>query len=210
MLVGFSERNYIAPMAVRQKDLFEYFEMKDTKKRYARTTHGGAATKGRRKQERPLDTKKWIHLVLKSEKAVNELSFLAPKNQLYVDATLKQKAKRFGVRIAEMVNVGNHLHLKIKIASRKAFQSFLRSITTLIARFITGAKRGKTFERFWQGLAFTRVLRTSLEELRLRGYLEANRREAAHCHEAREEYLEQFNKWIKRQRSRGRRGSCPA
>lgn len=205
MLARTCKQNYIARMRTKQNDLFEYFDMKETKRRYTRTTHGGTNTQGKRKQERPLDTKKWIHLVLKSDKAKNKLSFLAPKNQLFVEATLKAKARKFGVRIAEFVNVGNHLHLKIKIASRVTFQSFLRSVTTLIARFITKAKRGQKFGRFWQGLAFTRVLRTSLEELRLKGYLEANRREATNGYEDREDYLEHFNRWVKKLRRSARR-----
>lgn len=201
MLARFSGRNYIARMSVRQKNLFEYFDLKETKRRYGRTCHGGVGTKGRRKLERPLSTSKWIHLVLKSDKAKGALSFLNAKNQPFVENTLRNKAKSHGVRIAELVNVGNHLHLKIKIASRRAFQSFLRAVTTLIARHLTGATRGKPFGRFWQGLAFTRVLRTSLEELNLRGYLEANRREAAHGHAARADYLKNFNRWVYRERS---------
>lgn len=174
--------------------------MKDVKRRFGRTQHGGANTRGRRKTERPLDRKKWIHLVLKSDKAKGRLSLLHAKNHPYVEQTLKQKAKRYGVRLAEVVNVGSHLHLKLKITTRSTFQNFLRSTTTLIARHVTGARRGTRFGRFWQGLAFTRVLRTSLEELNLRGYLEANRREAAHTHAAREAYLKAFNAWVKKQR----------
>lgn len=118
-----------------------------------------------------------------------------------MEATLNEKARKFGVKIAEMVNVGSHVHLKIRITSRATFQRFLKAVTSLIARFVTGARRGKPFGRFWQGLAFTRVLKTSLEKLNLRGYLEANRREAVHGGEAREDYLRQFNRWVYRQRS---------
>ena len=184
-------------MRTQQKNLFEYFDMKDTKRRYGRTQHGGAKTKGRRKQERPLSTKHWIHLVLKSDKARGKLSLLAVRNQSFIEKTLKTKAKRFGVRLAEHVNVGKHLHLKIKIASRTNFQKFLKAVTTLIARHVTGARKGKPFGRFWQGLAFTRVLKTALEELNLRGYLEANRKEATHSYAAREVYLKDFNRWVR-------------
>lgn len=186
-------------MRAEQKNLFEYFDLKDTKRRYGRTQQGGLNSEGRRKQERPLSTKKWIHLVLKSDKAKGRLSFLNARNQPFVEATMRTKAKRFGVKIAEMVNVGSHLHVKIRIASRATFQQFLKSVTTLIARHVTGARRGKPFGRFWQGLAFTRVLRTSLEELNLRGYLEANRREATQSYAAREEYLRRFNAWVYRE-----------
>lgn len=182
-------------MRAKQESLFDYFDMSTAKRRYGRTKHGGANTRGKRKQERPLSTKKWIHLVLKSEKAEGRLSFLAPKNQEFVESTIRRNAKDSGVKIAELVNVGNHLHLKIRITSRRSFQHFLRVVTALIAKKLTGAKRGQPFGRFWQGLAFTRVLLTSLEELNLRGYLEANRREVR-SPKAREDFLRKFNAWV--------------
>jgi hypothetical protein len=67
--------------------------------------------------------------------------------------------------------IGNHFHLKLKIINRKNFGKYLKSVTSLIARSVTGAKKGKPFGRFWQGLAYTRVLKTALEELSLEGTL---------------------------------------
>ena len=157
-------------MRSKQQNLFDHFDLKQTRRRYGRTQHGGASTKGHRKLERPLSTKRWIHLVLKSDKAKGFLSFLHAKNKTWVEGILRAKAKKFGVRIDQMVNMGNHFHLKIKISSREGMGQFLKSTTTQIARKLTGARRGKPFGRFWQGLAFTRVLMSSLEELHLRGY----------------------------------------
>lgn len=173
--------------------------MKETRKRYARTQHGGVPSQGRRKLERPLSTKKWLHLVLKSDKAKGNLSFLTAKNKIMIQRTLKEKAKKFGVSIADQANVGNHLHLKIRITSRSSFQKFLKSVTTLIARRVTGARKGKPFGRFWQGLAFTRILTSYTEELNLRGYMVANRLEAGHSPAAREKFLKLFNDWVYRQ-----------
>ena len=202
--------------------LFDYHDSGATKRKYGRTTHGGIDSKGRRKEYRPLSEKKWIHLTLKSEKAKGPWSFLTPKNQQIIREILKSKSKKWGVQIAEVVNVGNHLHIKLKFKYREGFQNFLRSVTALIARKITNARRGykitgqqisaqtnlklskdtKTTDRkpseekFWQGLAFTRVIKTKLEELQLRGYFKANRLQAAKGQRAREEYLQKFNEWI--------------
>ena len=187
-------------MAKNQTELFDYFDMKKVRRRYGRTQHGGCGTKGHRKEARPLSTGKWIHLVLKSEKAKGKLSFLTAGNQLVVKSILDEKSKKFGVRIADYANVGNHLHLKIKISSRSQFARFLKAVTTLIARRVTGARRGKPFGRFWQGLAFTRVLKSRLEELNLKGYIEANRRQAHGSQPAREAYLKAFNEWVYRER----------
>lgn len=162
-------------MSKQQFSLFERLEDKSLKKRLRqRVSHGGCVRKGA-KLERPLSTKKWIHLTLKSDKAIGTLSFLSPRNQKPVEQILRDKATKFHIRIGDMVNMGNHIHLKIRIQDRMSFRRFLKAITNLIARTVTGARRGRPFGRFWQGLAFTRVLRTSFEELGLRGYFAANR-----------------------------------
>lgn len=184
----------------KQPSLFDYFQTQKVRQRYGRTSHGGTKTKGHRKLERPLSTKKWIHLVLKSEKAKQNMSFLMPKNKIYIESIVQKKAKKFGVVIADFANVGNHLHLKIKISSRENFQKFLKAITALIARFVTGAKRGKSFGRFWQGLAFTRVLCSNKENLILRGYFMGNREEATGGKFGRDVFLDFFSSWIYKER----------
>jgi hypothetical protein len=73
-------------------------------------------------------------------------------------------------------------------------------VTTLIARKVTGACRGNKFGRFWQGLAFTRVLKSYTEELNLKGYFHANRNEAEYGPAARDRVLKAFNKWVYRER----------
>ncbi|MGZ3724043.1 MAG: hypothetical protein ACXVA9_13965, partial [Bdellovibrionales bacterium] len=104
--------------------------------------------------------------------------------------------------IADLANVGSHIHLKIRITSRAGFQKFLKSVTALIARKVTGARKGKPFGKFWQGLAFTRVLKSYTEELNLKGYFSANRAEAALGFEARERLLRAFNRWVYHERKR--------
>ena len=200
--------------------LFDYHDSGATKRKYGRSSHGGISSEGKRKEYRPLAEKKWIHLTLKSAKAKGEWSFLTPKNRKIVNDILKSKAKKWGVQLAEVVNVGNHLHIKLRFKYREGFQNFLRSVTSLIARKITNARRGykiagqkiaesdtttgkasrnnpKDVAKFWQGLAFTRVIRTRIEELQLKGYFHANRVQAVKGEKAREEFLKQFNDWVR-------------
>ncbi len=188
---------YCPLLRSKQQNLFKFSGQKALHKRYSRLHHGGLAPKGKRKLERPLSSKHWIHLVLKSDKARGALSLRMARNQLYIKRTIDTKAHKFGVVVGDFVNVGNHLHLKVKARSREAFQGFLRSITTLIARHVTGARRGRPFGRFWQGLAYTRVLKSYAEEVRLRGYFGANFAEACLGQPARERFLRQFNAWLK-------------
>jgi hypothetical protein len=187
-------------MKKTQLSLFDYHKTAATKAKYGRTWHGGAESKGHRKNYRPLAEGKWIHLTLKSEKAKGPWSFLTPKNQALVTEILKSKAYKWGIQIAQVVNVGNHLHIKLKFKYREGFQNFLRSVTALIVRKITKARRGVKAGKFWQGLAFTRVLKTSFEEMQLKGYFKANALQAAKGPKAREEYLKKFNAWVYRLR----------
>lgn len=164
----------------------ELFNLKHLKK----LTHGGQTSHA--KWARPLDKKKWLHLVLKSKRAKGKWSFLNYKNRIWLERFLKIKAKKFGITIGDYANVGNHLHIKIKIHNRELFKKFLISITTGIVRHITKARRGQKIGRFWDGLAFTRVLKTYTENLRLKGYFTANRLEAHNGRAAREHFLKKF------------------
>jgi REP element-mobilizing transposase RayT len=199
-----NKRNYIARMRNAQQSLFD----KATKKRFSRTSHGGVPTRGRRKLERPLSPKNWIHLVLKSGKATGKLSFLNAPNKIQIEKILEEKARKFGIKIADTANVGNHIHLKIRIQSRASFQKFLKSVTCLIARVVTGARKGRPFGAFWDYLAYTRVLKSYKEELNLKGYFMANRSEAMLGSEARERMLKAFNTWIYKEQGWRRRNSA--
>ncbi|MBX3022865.1 MAG: transposase [Bdellovibrionales bacterium] len=190
---------YIAPI-MKQQSLFN----KETKSRYGRTEYGGLKTKGHRKLERPFHQRKWMHLVLKSDKAYGKLSLKGANNQNFIRQLVYDKAKQFGVSIGDFVNMGNHLHIKARSSSRLQFQKFLKSITGRIARYVTGARRGRKFGRFWQGLAYTRVLASSLEERRLHNYFCANRMEDLAGKKRREKYLNEMNEYLKQQRKRAK------
>lgn len=194
-------------MRVTQQSLFNQINSKSQKREQERRlTHGGEKSKGKRKLKRPLATKKWIHLTLKSNVAKGKLSMLAANNVKWIDTLVKAKANKFGVEIKELVNMGNHLHFQIRIANREKFQNFLRSITNLIARYVTGARKGKRFGKFWSSLAYTRVLTSSFEVWGLRDYLTGNRVERQHGFTARESFLTKRS----RIRSRSLIGYVPA
>lgn len=184
-------------MAKTQSSLFEFAQQDRQHRRYGRRFHGGRTSRGKRKLERPLSRKQPLHLVLKASQATGSWSFLSFKNRPWIEALLRQKAAKFGVRIQDFANVGNHLHLKIRFQLRVSFQNFLRSVTGLIARQITGARRGNKLKKsFWDGLAFTRVLKSWKDEIYLRGYFTANRLEGARGPTARRQFLARFNEWL--------------
>jgi REP element-mobilizing transposase RayT len=155
--------------------------------------------KKRRKVKRPLVPGLVTHVVFKSSKAKGELSFYRHKK--LVQRLLEERAKRFFVQIQDVVNMGNHLHLKVKFKDKKRFQNFLKTFPALLARRITGAHRGTKFGKFWDGLVYTRVLRSKFEELGLRGYFEGNHIQRELGYEARKAYLARFNRYLYRLRS---------
>ncbi len=159
--------------------------------------HGGDLNKGKRKEKRPVSTRKYMHLVLKSSYAKGEFSFLNAKHRLQIDRIIKTTAKKNFVVIADGVNMGNHFHLKVKCKDPVYFKRFLRIITCKIVMLVTGARKGKSFgKRFLDSIPYTRILTSSKEELGLRGYFEANRIERENGKAARENYLKEFNQWF--------------
>jgi REP element-mobilizing transposase RayT len=87
---------------------------------------------------------------------------------------MKELASRTGVRVYEYANVGNHVHLLVRAKHRSAFQRFLRSFAGVAARLITGARRGRSVGRFWDRLAYSRVVSWGREFRCVREYVIRN------------------------------------
>ena len=142
-------------MRVKQADFFE----RDREVGPRRSVHGGTTGVGRRKVARPLDVRKPVHVVLKSSHAVRKMSLLSIANKLVIEKIVRERAEKYGVVIQGFELMRNHLHLIARFKSRLLFQQFLKTITGLIARHVTGARKGKPFgKRFFDELAFTRVV----------------------------------------------------
>jgi hypothetical protein len=103
------------------------------------------------------------------------MSFLSAHNRLEVARIIRVRARQFHIKIHHYENVGNHLHVVASFPMRELFQDFLRTVTALISRFVTGSKKGKPFgKRFWDGLAFTRVVMGHRDFRGLANYLLKN------------------------------------
>jgi REP element-mobilizing transposase RayT len=164
---------------------------------YGRAEYGGATDegrdrrRGRRKVQRPFDRLKPVQLTMRATCAKGKLSMLQYKRRLEIHQLIEKEIKRAGAKLHNFANVGNHLHMLATFPSRAAFQKFLRTITAMIARLVTGARRGKPFGKFWDALAHSRVV-TGLRAFRTAfNYIRANQVEAAEGKIAREEFLEE-------------------
>ena len=140
---------------MKQLDFEKNKAFQDFKKR---REHGGDIRAGKRKLARPFDPAKALHLVLHSNKAKGEWSFLKRRNENKISRLIYTFAAKYQITVYKYGNAGNHLHLLLRARSLKGFQRFLRTITGLIARHVMGAKRGKAKGRFWNGLAYTKLI----------------------------------------------------
>lgn len=146
--------------------------------------YGGDLLKKRkgRKRGRPLDTRNTMHLVLRSTKAVGKWSFLRSHNKVRIEQIFKKFSARYGVKIIAMANVGNHLHLQIKLSNRFTYNPFIRAVTGAIAMAVTQTSRWRkltTKERFWNCRPFTCVVKSLRAFLNLRDYIRVNELEGS-------------------------------
>ena len=142
------------------------------------TEHGGEFRRGRRKVERPVSVRRPMHLVLRSERARGGWSMR--KHQTKIREALRACVLRSGVRVYEFANVGSHLHLLVRARRREAFQRFLRTFAGIVARIVTGARRGRPLRGgpFWSALAWSRVVAWGRDYWGVRHYVFRNRIEA--------------------------------
>ena len=96
---------------------------------------GGSLLKGNPKGKRPLDSKLPIHLTLRATMSVLKLRTTYGK----VNRIVYDSAKRHGVQIYKYANVGNHLHILIKIPRIGRWAAFIRELTGRIAQEISKA-----------------------------------------------------------------------
>lgn len=142
--------------------------------------YGGEPQKTRKGRQgpRPLDTKNTMHLVLRSSKAKDEWSFRRPENYKKIKKILENFARKYGVSIISLANVGNHLHLHIKLSNRYTYKPFIRAITAAIAMAITKCSRWKKSDgKFWDYRPFTRVIQGFKNFLTLKDYIKINQLE---------------------------------
>jgi REP element-mobilizing transposase RayT len=140
--------------------------------------HGGDIRLGKRKIARPLDTSKPLHIVLRSSRAKRDWSLLRPAFAPQIRRRIKTLARRHGLALYGYANSGNHIHILGRARSREGFQSFLRVFAGVTARLVTGARRGRPVGRFWDRLAYSRIVSWGREYRAVGAYVRQNADEA--------------------------------
>ncbi len=156
------------------------------------SAYGGELLKTRkgRSHGRPLVTKETMHLVLRSSRAKGEWSFRKPQNERCISEIVAKFARKYGVKILSMANVGNHLHLHLKLGNRFTYNSFIRAVSGAIAMAVTGINRWTKIKqiqddtdqthaklKFWDYRPFTRVVQSFRAFLNVRDYVRVNQLE---------------------------------
>ena len=156
----------------------------------SRLSFGGALQTGRRKSARLFDSKRALHVVLRSSRCTGPQSLI--KFERKISDVLNDQCARHGVKIYARANAGNHLHLVLKAPSRRTLRRFLKAITGLIARKVTGRERGEARSKtlpnkasqkrivgsFWDARPFSRVVEWGQDFAKTKHYLHMNRVEA--------------------------------
>lgn len=142
---------------------------------------GGSLTTTRaHRVARPISTKKPMHLVLRSSIAKGPNSFLAPQNNRKIKAHLIRLSRKFGVKIQNAANVGNHIHLVLKLSNRRAYKPFICAVTGSIARTVIQQSKGSLADihKFWDFRPYSRIIEGLRAFRILRDYLLINRLQA--------------------------------
>ena len=142
-----------------------------------RLEHGGTKSLGRRKEARPIATRRAMHVTMRATLARGAMSFLLPHHARRIESLCRQLGNRFGVKIYELGNSGNHLHLLLKARTREGFKNFLRSFTGKVALTVTGARKGKPFGRFFDALTHSRIVEWGRAYFHAKRYVVINRLE---------------------------------
>ena len=116
-----------------------------------------------------------MHLVLRSTQAKNQWRFLRFESE--IQQLITKFANKNYIHIISVANVGNHLHIHLRVRGRHYFKAFIRALTAAIMMRVTGFNRWnpapKGF-RFWDNRTFTRIISTCKEFLNLKAYIEVN------------------------------------
>lgn len=119
-----------------------------------------------------------MHLVLRSSHAKAGWSFRVGDNPKKVSSILKKFAKKYGVQLLAVANVGNHIHIHMKLGNRFGYKPFIRAVTAAIAMAITGVSRWKKIDlKFWDLRPYTRVVIGREAWIRLTKYVRVNQLE---------------------------------
>lgn len=97
-------------------------------------------------------------MVFRSARARGPWSFLHQKNKGAIHQLLQELAQEYGVRVYRYENVGNHIHLLARFGERRFLRAFLRVFPQRVMFHVTGARKGQPRGRFFDAIAYSRIV----------------------------------------------------
>jgi REP element-mobilizing transposase RayT len=137
----------------------------------------GKEWKSNPKTARPVAVKQAMHVVLRSSLARDHRSLLL--HDRTIQRVLQRLAKRFHIRLYDIANSGNHLHLILRLPHREALSPFLKAATGLIARLVLKVERGQAWQDRPKCRAATKQHATSAKSRLSKGHFPYGSRESA-------------------------------
>lgn len=132
---------------MKRDESFRQLEFQDQSFGKPGDVFGGSLLKSHPKVKRPLATKFPIHVVLRA----NSSKLRLPKTYFKVNQLIQKTAKKYGIKIYKMANVGNHLHLLIKLSKLDLWKGFIRELSSKIAALVDKVTRLKISRELYQG-----------------------------------------------------------
>ncbi len=151
-----------------RQQAFEFFKKQVVK------TFGGQLLQNKRKSKRPLSIKAPIHLVIKSEKAKGNLSFV--NHQSAIIRAISAVSKKWNITICDQAVNFNHVHFVIRIRSESDYRSWIRELTSKVVRLIS-VKSGTKIAQFFDLRPWTRILSWGRDYKNALNYLVLNQME---------------------------------
>lgn len=128
------------------------------------------------RKARPISPGETLHVVLRSDLAKGTMSLR--KHESKIARLIKALAKSHGVSIYKLANVGNHIHIHLRVTRRLSWKGFISGLTGGIARAV-GFRRGPSDSRsFWNARPYTRTVKSGYDFGLIQDYVELNILEA--------------------------------
>jgi REP element-mobilizing transposase RayT len=111
---------------------------------------------------------------------VQDRSLLKKATAQKIQLILQKFSAKYGVTLLSVANVGNHLHIHLKLSNRRTYSPFIRAITSAIAMAASGTSRWctkaqKGIRKFWDYRPFTKVVESHQYFLNLKDYVQINK-----------------------------------
>jgi REP element-mobilizing transposase RayT len=140
---------------------------------------GELRKKAKNRHFRPLVFKSGtVHLCLRSTKAVGRHSFLNPSLSKKVDIFVRSYSAHKGVEILNFANVGNHIHLHVKLINNTLYRAWIRGLSSGLAMLSMGLEGFKKLreqgKKFWDHRPYSRVIQSFKHFLATKAYIEIN------------------------------------